>query len=243
MERTADETADSDGPAGGGLARSEPLSRLVDWLAAAALVVVGLLCLALGVGLAALADREWLATQVADGTLTSDELTDAELVDVTHALLQWGGVGLAVTGLALAVAGVTFLLYRRRVRQRATDGTPDSVTLAIVGAAVTVVTSFVPFSPVLGGGVAGYLRDSGLWDGVRVGVYAGVVAAIPLALVAAFLFVGFVVAATQLGVGGAGVVVGVVVALSVLVAIASVVGLSGLGGYLGAWLAERDAGA
>jgi hypothetical protein len=103
----ADSTA---GPPGSELRDPETLSRIVDWATAAALVLGGLLSGALGAGLYALADRDRIAELVADGTITSDDLTDAELIDVTHALLTWGGIGLAVvtTELGLGAGAVLF---------------------------------------------------------------------------------------------------------------------------------------
>jgi hypothetical protein len=101
--------------------RSKPVSKLFDWLTATFLVLGGLLFAAAGTGIYSLTDRERIAEWVADGTLTSTELSDAELIDTTHAFLTWGGVGMASTGLLLAIAGVAFLVYRTRVRQSAVE--------------------------------------------------------------------------------------------------------------------------
>jgi hypothetical protein len=97
-----------------------------------------------------LAGRERLAGWVEDGAVTSTELTDAELVDATHALFQWGGVGLLVTGLLLVLGGVGWMLYRRRMCRRKTGADHlEEVTLALIGAAVTVITENRGESPVL----------------------------------------------------------------------------------------------
>lgn len=37
------------------------------------------------------------------------------------------------------------------------EGTPNTLMNALIGAAVSIVLAFLPFSTVLGGGVAGYL--------------------------------------------------------------------------------------
>ena len=59
-----------------------------------------------------------------------------------------------------------------------TDG--DTLVNGFLGAVVTVVLSFLPFSPLLGGMVAGYLEGGERGDGVRVGAIAGAIALVPL---------------------------------------------------------------
>ncbi|MEF8938134.1 MAG: hypothetical protein V5A32_09305, partial [Halovenus sp.] len=130
---------------------SEELSKLISWLAAGFLVVAGLFVTTVGAGLYTLGDRDLITELVADGTITAPQLTDTELVDISVALSTWGGTGLILTGVLMVVAGGGFLLYRSRLRHRADRNRPDTTTVAIVGAVVTGVTSFVPFSPILGG--------------------------------------------------------------------------------------------
>lgn len=112
---------------------------------------------------------------------------------------------------------------------------------ALLGAVVSVVLSFVPFSPALGGAVAGYLQGE---DGPRVGGLSGLLAAIPIALfgVLAALFLSF-----SLAVGPGGNALGGLVFLLVvlfvgvlMVATFSVV-LGAAGGVLGVALARRYA--
>jgi hypothetical protein len=217
---------------------SKPLSKLIDWLTATFLVLGGLGFAALGAGLYSLADRQRIADWVTEGTLTSTELTDAELIDTTQALLTWGGVGTAVTGLLLVVSGVAFLVYRIRVRHDAEAVAPDSVTLAIVGGVVTIVTSFIPLSPILGGAVSGYFRGGDTSSGARVGAYAGLIAAIPFVLLGLFLVGGLVVATAELGLGSLGVFAGLATVFGILVSVAYLVGLSALGGYIGVAVGE-----
>lgn len=105
---------------------------------------------------------------------------------------------------------------------------------ALVGGVAAVVLSMVPLSPVLGGAVAGYLQGGSSSDGLRVGVLAGVVAAVPFAVGGlAFLLWG----AFLVGFGGAGHLGSAfVLALVVLTLVASAaytVGLSAAGGWLG----------
>ena len=111
---------------------------------------------------------------------------------------------------------------------------------ALIGAVVTVVTAFIPFSPALGGGVAGYLQQGDDREGLRVGALAGLLAAVPLLLV--FGLVGGVL---FLGVAITGEVAGplfVVALLGVfaLFVLAYTVVLSAVGGLAGAALAARE---
>ena len=111
---------------------------------------------------------------------------------------------------------------------------------ALIGAVVTTVTAFVPFSPVLGGGVAGYLDGGGDRSGLRVGALAGAFAAVPLlaifGLVFLVLFFGIAVSGE---VAGPLFVVGLLLVIS-LFAIVYVFGLSAIGGLVGAAIADRD---
>ena len=106
---------------------------------------------------------------------------------------------------------------------------------AFLGAVVSIVLAFLPFSPVLGGAVAGYLERR---DGVRVGAISGAITALPLALVVvvAVLFGSLFVIAPDPVVGGGILLVTAVTLLGVtLVALYTVV-LSAVGGYLGVYV-------
>ena len=103
---------------------------------------------------------------------------------------------------------------------------------ALIGAAVGIVLSFVPLSPALGGGVAGYLEGGESDDGLRVGAIAGVVMALPLA------FLGLVVSTFFFGVG-APVGVGILFLLALVFLALYTVGLGALGGIVGASLEDE----
>lgn len=111
---------------------------------------------------------------------------------------------------------------------------------ALIGAVVTVVTVFIPYSPALGGGVAGYLQQGGDREGLRVGAMAGLLAAVPIMLVFGLIFV-----VVFLGIAVSGEVAGPLFVVGILVVIALfVVGytvvLSAVGGLVGAALADRE---
>ena len=234
------ETDDSTVQRGSDTARA--LGKGVDWAVTAVLVLGGLLLGLLGFFLNAAVDRAEIAELVAEGTLQSAVLSDAELVDITYALAWWGGVGLAVVGLLLVVGGVAFVTFRRRIRTRRAElgvTGPDTTTNAIVGAIVTVVTSFVPISPVLGGLVAGYLQKGERMDGARVGGLSGLVVSAPIALLFVSLIIGLFGVSTEVGAGfGAG-LVAVALAIAAIVAVLYMVVLSAIGGYIGVYLVDE----
>jgi hypothetical protein len=123
-------------------------------------------------------------------------------------------------------------------------GEHDTIQNALIGAAVGIFTSFIPFSTVLGGAVAGYLQGGTSSDGVRVGAIAGGIQML-LTFVMGGLFVLFfsaLVAGT-----GDGAVFGITffflfLVVIVITAIYTVV-LSALGGWLGNYVKyETDIG-
>ncbi|MFC4540844.1 DUF5518 domain-containing protein [Halosolutus amylolyticus] len=116
--------------------------------------------------------------------------------------------------------------------------TERTVINAIIGAVIGVVLSFIPFSTVVGGAVAGFLEGPNPREGAIVGALAGVITFLPIAGIA-------VIALGVLGFGmgvAAAPIEGFAVATVVVLVFASIVflytvGLSLLGGYLGAYLA------
>jgi MFS family permease len=106
---------------------------------------------------------------------------------------------------------------------------------ALIGAVVTVVTSVVPLSPVLGGAVAGYLQRGDTEEGAKIGALSGVLVTLPLAVIGTLLVALFTIAPDG---GGLGLVIGVFL-LSVLVVGLYAVSLSVVGGVIGAYLARE----
>jgi hypothetical protein len=105
---------------------------------------------------------------------------------------------------------------------------------ALLGAVVTVVLSFAGFSPLIGGGVAGYLQQEPPDRGARVGALSGLIASIPISLVVVgglLLVVGMPAA---MGIpGGMDLLV---ILLIVVLLVAWNLGLSTIGGYLGGFI-------
>jgi hypothetical protein len=120
--------------------------------------------------------------------------------------------------------------------------TNEELKNAAIGAVVTVLTSFVPLSPILGGAVAGYLHGQ---DGPKVGAISGGIASIPfvgMGLLFVFFFGG-------LGLFGGldafafGVFMLLFAIVVLAVAVAITVALGALGGWIGIYvLEETDVG-
>jgi heme/copper-type cytochrome/quinol oxidase subunit 4 len=126
---------------------------------------------------------------------------------------------------------------------------------ALLGAVVMTVFSWIPFAPVVGGALSGYLdagdrRGEGAASrrGIRIGALAGLLATVPAVLVLAF--VGSIVTVGWFGMsmgGGMGprVALGLplfawaLVTFVLVLALVYHVALSALGGWLGAELERR----
>ncbi|WP_227355477.1 DUF5518 domain-containing protein [Haladaptatus salinisoli] len=111
-------------------------------------------------------------------------------------------------------------------------GNDNALVHAVIGAVVTIVTAFLPFSPVLGGAVAAYLDDATTDTGVRIGAISGAIATVPM------IFVGFLFVSLFFFGGAPGGFLVFALVLGVL-ALLYTMGLSALGGYVGAYLAAE----
>ena len=121
------------------------------------------------------------------------------------------------------------------------DRRSDRWLHALIGAVVTVVTAFIPFSPALGGGVAGYLHQGTDREGLRIGALSGVIASVPLLAI-----LGLVVIVVVFGMAVTGeialplFVVAILLVIALFVVSYTVV-LSAVGGLVGAAIADsRD---
>ena len=121
-------------------------------------------------------------------------------------------------------------------------GAGDTFLNALIGAVVSVVLAFLPFSTVLGGGVAGYLQKGPRDEGLRVGAISGLIAMVPMFLFATLF--GGMFFFSMLGLGPRGLMgMSFIFLIGLLFLVLYVVALSAVGGYLGAYIAtETDLG-
>ncbi|GAB3690451.1 hypothetical protein GCM10028857_26840 [Salinarchaeum chitinilyticum] len=212
-----------------------PIPELVDWLVGTVLVIVGLASVLGGAALYSVVDRSEIREAVANENVQIEGLSDPETVDVVQALGNWSAAGLIATGAILAVAGIAYVLLRRRTHSRAAAGEPVSHygANAVLGALVAVVLAFLPGSQALGGFVAGYLESPTSDRETSVGAVAGALSTVPAIVV--LVFVGGGVTSGLLAIGEAGpalvVVAGALLVVTFLVAIGG--GLGAIGGHLG----------
>lgn len=112
----------------------------------------------------------------------------------------------------------------------------DTLLNAAIGAAVSIVLSFLPLAAVLGGAVAGYLQvtQQDVGEGARVGALSGLIALVPVVLLlfalGAFIpFLPFEIGALSF------------VALLVVFVVAALyfVAAGALGGAIGAYLVDE----
>jgi hypothetical protein len=207
--------------------------RLVDWAIGAILALVGLLGAALGGALFYAANRPAIADLIRNSEFDSEVLTEAEAIDALVAVGQWTGLGLVFAGLLTVLVGIAVVIVHGRAR-RAGQSTPRWI-VALVGGLVGILLGFLPFSPGIGGAVAGYLDPNRAASGLAIGTIAGLFAAVPMVIVATFASVGLVV-----GLPGE-LMLAVVTVLSMVFVFTAAFGiaLSAGGGYVGRWIREH----
>lgn len=218
---------------------SRPVPAFVDWLVAALLALSGLALIVGGSALVFVVDRPLVVEGVADGSIDAAGLTDAQAVELTLAVATWTGAGLLVTGVLLVAAAVAYAVYRRRSRRAAARG--DRVDYywanAVLGAIVSALLSFVPFSPALGGAAAGYLERGESERTTSVGALSGLLTMAPALVVLVFVLGGLASGLSAAGEAGLAVVAGTGMLLVLMVVAVVGAGLGAIGGFVGGQLA------
>lgn len=199
----------------------------IDIVVGVLLVLVGIAGIVSGAMISLLADRDEIAQLVEEEVIVVEGLSDADAVELVHGLLLWGGLGLAAAGAIVLLGAIVFAALRWRGYRR--DRLHGSTYAdGVVGAVVTLITSFVPFSPLIGGIAAGYLSRGDPWRGARVGIVVGVLVAVPVIVFGGVLAYGY----TEAGLLWASLIV---VFSAVLSAIMTLV-FAAAGGYVGGYL-------
>jgi hypothetical protein len=222
-----------------------PVPEFVDWALAVVIGFGGLLWIVGGSALAFLVDRAMLAEGIEGGTvsvtLLSIDLTEAELLEVTSAVVSWTGSGLMLIGLALVLFAIGYAVRRHRTKRRhPADGAGRSFgSFAVLGALVSVVLSFLPFSPALGGALAGYLELGESERTITAGALSGLLAILPFVGLGLFTSGGLVAGLLGVTQPGLTIFTGLIVLLSLIFATAISAGLGAIGGYTGGMFASR----
>lgn len=110
----------------------------------------------------------------------------------------------------------------------------DTGVNALVGAVISIVLAFLPFSTVIGGAVAGYLQGGETGDALRVGALSGAIAALPILFV--LFLVSILLPFAPFEVAAAGFLIAAFVVFFVF---AYSIGTSALGGVLGVHLRDE----
>lgn len=224
-----------------------PVPAVADWLAGVLIAVGGLISLVGGSALQVVVDRDALAEGIEEGTITvgvvTEELTTAETLEVTDAVVSWTGVGLIVTGAAMILFAAGYIVSRHRTRQHAGRNGPVSSygSHAVLGAVATGVLSFLPLSPGIGGALAGYLERGDSERTVGVGALSGLLAMLPVLSVLVFVSGGLITGLRAAGQGGLAAVAGPTMLFALVVVAVIGAGLGALGGYAGGRFAESRA--
>lgn len=215
------------------------LPAIADWVAGALIALAGMALSLSGAFVLFVVNRPRIAEEIAETATSGELLAAGERVDVILTTGNWIGWGLALTGGAMVVVAIAYVVHRHRVHSRVADGEDASDLLgnAVVGSVVSAILSFVPFSPVFGGAIAGYYESAASGRVVRAGALSGLLAAAPLVAI-----VGFVGAGLAVGLGGAGqsefgLLVAVVMAFAMAVIATVSAGLGAVGGWAGERLA------
>lgn len=104
----------------------------------------------------------------------------------------------------------------------------------LIGVAAGIILSFIPLSPMLGGGVASYFESGKPATGLKIGAIVGAILLIPFVLIGLVLLMllGF-------GTTGAPIAFGIMAFFLLMIGAVYTIGLSAAGGYLGIYLKDE----
>ncbi|QSG04677.1 DUF5518 domain-containing protein [Halapricum desulfuricans] len=225
---------------------ARPIPEYVDWLVGVVIALGGMALLVGGTAVRFVVDRELLAEDIESGQITvvvlERDLTEAETLEFSLEVVNWTGIGLLVTGVGLVLFAIGYVVFRHRAHQNAGEGDPVGTyrSSAVLGAVATAVLSFVPFSPILGGGLAGYLEQPASGRSVSVGALSGFLSMVPALVLLGFVTVGLYAGFAAIQEAGLGLVVVAGMFFGLLVISAYGAGLGALGGFAGGRLADGE---
>jgi hypothetical protein len=225
-----------------------PLPEYVDWAVGVVIALAGLALTVGGSALTFVVDRALLEDGIESGEITvivvERELTEAEMLAFTLDVVNWTGIGVLVTGVALVVFAIAYVAVRHRTHQRVGEGEPAGTyrSYAVLGAVATGVLSFIPFSPVAGGGIAGYLGHHDTGRSISIGALSGLLSMAPVLLLVGFLTVGLYTGLSGVGEQGLGIVTVAAMLVVLLFVAAYGAGLGALGGFAGGRFADSQSG-
>jgi hypothetical protein len=146
-----------------------------------------------------------------------------------------------VTGIGLVLFAIAYVAVRHRARRDLGDGERVATyrANAVLGGVATAVLSFIPFSPIVGGGLAGYLEHGESGRSVSAGGVAGFLAMVPVLVILVFVTAGLYSGFGAVGEAGLGIVVVTAMVLALLFVAAYGAALGALGGFAGGRLADQ----
>jgi len=238
------ETADNTGSERDDLVFTQPLPEYVDWLVGVTIALGGMALTVGGTAVTFVVDRDLIAEDIEAGQITvvilERDLTEAEILDSTLEVVNWTGIGLLVTGIGLVLFAIGYVVFRHRAYHTVRDERDVDTyrSSAVLGAVATTVLSFVPLSPIFGGGLAGYLEQPVTGRTVSVGALSGLLAMVPALVSLGFVTVGLYSGFATVQEAGLGFVVVAGMFFGLLVLAAYGAGLGALGGFAGGRLAD-----
>ncbi|QCC49539.1 DUF5518 domain-containing protein [Halobellus limi] len=221
------------------------LPEVVDWIVATIIALAGVALTVGGSALTFVVDRDLIEAGVESGQITviifERDLTEAEMLEVTLEVVTWTGWGLLLTGIGLVLFAIGYVIVRHRTYRQTpeTESAGSYRSYAVLGAVATGILSFLPFSPVIGGGAAGYLERYGTGRTVSVGALSGFLAMVPVLVLLVFVTIGLYAGLATVQYSGLGIVTAAAMLFALLFTAAYGAGLGALGGFAGGRVAER----